>query len=192
MGGYADLAAGIVAERYGIPWRNARNLYIQTCGVPFFEQLDVIFGDLAENAACAEEFETRKVELARAARMDEATQATLETLHDAGCRLVVSSSGMQDHVERFAARSPGLFDLALGFGAGLAKGERHVSTVCAELGLARDELLFVGDSLRDGDLAAATGVTFVGKAGTFAHRDFARRFPDAPVIDAVPELLELL
>jgi phosphoglycolate phosphatase-like HAD superfamily hydrolase len=192
MGGYADLAAEIVADQYGLARRNARHLYLQTSGVPFFQQLDAIFGDLPENTACAEEFESRKADLALQARMDDATAATLETLRGLGFRLVVSSSGMQDHVERFAARSPGLFELALGFGVGLSKGEAHVATVCSELALDREELLFVGDSLRDGELAAAAGLGFVAKVGTFTRRDFSCRFPDASIIDAVDEILDIL
>jgi phosphoglycolate phosphatase len=192
MGTFADLAAEIIARRYSLTPRNARQLYLRTSGVPFAQQLDVIFGECGENAAASEEFESRKHQIAMAARMDGETARALESLKLDGFRLVVSSNGMQRHVERFAARSPGLFDLALGYGEGLGKGEPHVAAVCAEFGLARREITFVGDSLRDGELAAETGVGFVGRAGTFSRATFERRFPAAPVVDTVADLPALL
>jgi phosphoglycolate phosphatase-like HAD superfamily hydrolase len=197
MGTFADLAAEVMVERYGLLRRNARHLYLQTSGVPFAQQLEIIFGALSENAAAAEEFEARKAVVAGAAVMDDATRAAVIALRDAGVRLVVSSNGNQDHVEGFAARSGGLFELALGFsadahGGGLAKGEPHVALVCDRLGVRRERMAFVGDSLRDGELARETGLAFVARAGTFSRRDLERRFPEAPVVDAIAELPALL
>jgi HAD superfamily hydrolase (TIGR01549 family) len=192
MGAFADLAAEVMVERYGLLRRNARHLYLQTSGVPFAQQLEIIFGELAENRDAAAEFEARKAAVAGAAEMDGETRGAMESLRDAGVRLVVSSNGNQEHVEGFAARSGGLFELALGFGAGLAKGEPHVALVCDALGARRERMAFVGDSLRDGELAAQTGLSFIARAGTFSRRDLARRFPDAPVVDSLGELPALI
>jgi phosphoglycolate phosphatase-like HAD superfamily hydrolase len=185
---FADLAADVIARRYGLVLKNARNLYLQTSGVPFCQQLDVIFGDHEENAAAAMEFEARKHNLAAAAEMEPESLAALERLHRRGVNLVVSSNGMQEHVDRFAARTPGLFAMALGYGSGLHKGEPHVSRVCRALAVERDELAFVGDSLRDGELAASCSVRFVGRAGTFSRDELSARFPGAPIVDTIAEL----
>ena len=124
--------------------------------------------------------------------MDAETRAALEDVRARGVRLVVSSNGMQVHVDRFAARSSGLFDLALGFGGALAKGEPHIAIVEKVLSVRRDRLVFIGDSLRDGELAEASGVRFVGRSGTFTRLEMAARFPAVPVIDSVAELPALL
>jgi phosphoglycolate phosphatase len=187
MGAFADIAADVMAGRYGLSRRNARQLYLQTSGVPFCRQLEVIFGVHPENPAAALEFETRKHDVAAAARLDPATEAALKALRDKGIKLVVSSNGMQEHVDAFAERT-GLFDLALGFDGYEGKGEPHVRAVEEKLGVARDALLFVGDSLRDGEIAAAAGVRFCARAGTFAAEEFAARFPDAPVVASVADL----
>lgn len=192
MGAFADLAADVMVERYGLLRRNARHLYLHTSGVPFAQQLEIIFGELDENRAAAEEYEARKAAVASAATMDDATRAAMLALREAGVRLVVSSNGNQDHVEGFAARAGGLFELALGFGGGLAKGEPHVALVCDALGVRRERMAFVGDSLRDGELAAQTGLAFIGRAGTFSRRDLERRFPEAPVVDSLAELPALV
>ncbi len=191
MGAFADIAADVMASRFGLPKRNARQLYLQTSGVPFCRQLEVIFGEHPENDDAAAEFETRKHHVATAARLDPATEAALRTLRERGIKLVVSSNGMQEHVDAFAERT-GLFDLALGFDGSEGKGEPHVRAVEAKLGVARDALLFVGDSLRDGEIAAATGVRFCARAGTFAPEEFAARFPDAPVVSSVAHLASLV
>lgn len=188
MGAFADLAAEVMVARYGLLRRNARHLYLTTSGIPFAQQLETIFGELDENAAAAEEFEARKAAIAGAATMDVPTRAAVSALRDAGVRLVVSSNGNQEHVDGFAARAGGLFELALGFGGGLAKGEPHVATVCETLGVRRERMAFVGDSLRDGELAAQTGLSFIARAGTFSRRDLERRFPGAPVVETLAEL----
>jgi phosphoglycolate phosphatase len=192
MGRFADLATDVITRRYGLARRNARGLYLRTSGVPFSQQLEIMFGPHDGNAAAADEYETRKDAVARAATMDGGARAALEELRARGVTLVLSSNGMQAHVEDFADREGGLFTLALGFGGARHKGEPHVAEVCARLGMARADLVFVGDSLRDGELAAASGLRFVARAGTFTRADFARRFPDAPIVDHVAELPALL
>jgi phosphoglycolate phosphatase-like HAD superfamily hydrolase len=191
MGSFADLASEIIAKRYGLARRNARKLYLQTSGVPFCQQLDVIFGASATNAEAAEEYEQRKHGIATAAVMDERTRLALSALRRRGVRLVVSSNGMQEHVDGFAGRTGGLFELALGFGAGLAKGEAHIAQVGERLRIGRSEMAFVGDSIRDGELAQASGVRFIGRAGTFTRAELQARFPGAPVVDHVADVATL-
>jgi phosphoglycolate phosphatase-like HAD superfamily hydrolase len=185
---FADLAAEVMVEHYGLVFKNARRLYLQTSGVPFHQQLEVIFGDHENNAAASAEFERRKHGAASAAAMDPATRLALGELRRKGIGLVVSSNGMQSHVDAFAARTPGLFDLALGWSADSCKGEPHIATVCARLGSARRAMAFVGDSLRDGELAAESRVRFIGRAGTFSREEMTARFPGAPIVDSVAEL----
>jgi phosphoglycolate phosphatase len=191
MGEFADLAAEVMSARYGLARRNARKLYLQTSGVPFCQQLEVIFGACETNAVAADEFERRKHAIASAASMDEATRLALETLRARGVRLVVSSNGMQEHVDHFAARADGLFNLALGFGNGLGKGEPHIAEVIDRLGVSRAHLAFVGDSIRDGELAQSSGIRFIGRAGTFTRAEMQARFPEAPIVDHVAEIATL-
>jgi phosphoglycolate phosphatase-like HAD superfamily hydrolase len=185
---FADVAAEVMVEHYGLVFKNARRLYLQTSGVPFHEQLEVIFGDHENNPAASAEFERRKHAAASAAAMDDATRFALGKLKARGMGLVVSSNGMQSHVDAFAARTPELFDLALGWTEGSHKGEPHVTRVCERLGIRRKALAFVGDSLRDGELAAESRVRFIGRAGTFSREEMSARFPMAPIVDSVAEL----
>ncbi len=191
MSHFADLAAEVMSTHYGLARKNARKLYLQTSGIPFCDQLHVIFGECETNAVAAGEFERRKHAIASRAEMDESTRGALRGLRKRGVSLVVSSNGMQEHVDRFAARSADLFQMALGYGNGRGKGEPHVAQVCDQLGVSRARLAFVGDSLRDGELAQASGVRFIGRTGTFTRAEMQARFPEAPIVDHVAEIATL-
>ena len=69
------------------------------------------------------------------------------------------------------------FDLVLGFGGGMAKGKPHLDATSRAFGVDWQEMLFVGDSLHDGEIAEREGVPFVGVATTFSAERFMLRFP---------------
>ncbi len=194
MGGFADLAAEVMAKRLGLEQAAARRLYMETSGIPFRQQLEVIAPAHHENQASSDEFEERKRAVCDATSMDEATIRGLEHLRALGLKLVVSSNGAQHFVDDFARREAFQFDLVLGFDAarGLAKGPPHVDHTCRALGLAVPELVFCGDSLKDGELADQCGIPFVGRTGTFSHADFLSRDPAGSAVETITELAELL
>lgn len=194
MGAFADLAAAVMARAHGLDPASARRRYLETSGLPFHEQLAMICPGDPRNRAAAAEFEARKRAVCDAAVMTDETIAGLEALRACGYRLVVSSNTEQPFVDEFARRARLRFDLWLGFDAarGLAKGPAHVERVCRELGVRADELVFCGDSLKDAELAEASGVAFVGRLGTFAASDFRVRDPDAVAVSSMLELAELL
>lgn len=194
MGGFADLAAEVMAKRLGLEVAFARRRYMETSGIPFRQQLEVIAPGGAHNQASSDEFEERKRAVCDATSMDAETIAGLEQLRTLGLRLVVSSNGAQHFVDDFARRETFSFDLVLGFDAArdLAKGAPHVARTRDALGLELGQLLFVGDSLKDGELADACGIPFVGRTGTFTREDFLRRDPLGAAVDSIPELAQLL
>jgi phosphoglycolate phosphatase len=194
MPSFADLAADVLAARRGADRAWARARYLETSGIPFVRQLEIIDPGHPDNPAASGEFERRKLALCRAAPMDARTVAGLAALRALGLRLVVSSNTGQEVVDDFAAREAFRFDLALGFdpARGLGKGRPHVDRALATFGIAREQLVFVGDSIKDAELAEESGVAFVGRAGTFAVADFRRRDPRALTVDHIDELPALL
>jgi len=194
MDGFADLAAEIMATRQGLPAVQGRRRYLETSGIPFRQQLEVIHPGHAANQAASDEFEQRKRAVCDAAVMTDKTIAALERMRAAGMKLIVSSNSAQHFVDEFAARAAFRFDLALGFdaGAGLAKGLPHVQHTCSALLLRRDDIVFCGDSLKDGELARSCEIAFVGRLGTFTRDEFRRWDSKAPVVDDVEALAVLL
>jgi phosphoglycolate phosphatase-like HAD superfamily hydrolase len=187
----ADLATEVMEEVYETPRILARELYLATCGRPFVQQLEEIFPGDPRNAGASATFEGRKPARCGAIAMPTETRRALERLRRDGVRVAVSSNNGVENVATFAASAGFRFDLVLGFGGGLAKGKPHLDAASTAFGIARQEMLFVGDSLHDGEIAEREGVPFVGIATTFSPERFALRFPHVPVIRrfaALPEL----
>jgi phosphoglycolate phosphatase-like HAD superfamily hydrolase len=120
------------------------------------------------------------------------TRQALAFLQKAGIRIVVSSNNGTDNVDAFARDSRFPFDLVLGYGGGLAKGRPHVRRAMTEFGVAPFDMLFVGDSLHDGDIAGNEGMPFVGVAGTFSKERFTLRFPTIPVVQRFADIVGLI
>src|SRR6185369_12439926 len=80
MGGFADLAAEIMAARHGLDAVEGRRRYMETSGIPFRQQLEVIHPAHAQNDAASDEFEQRKRAVCDAAVMPEKTVAALDRM----------------------------------------------------------------------------------------------------------------
>jgi phosphoglycolate phosphatase-like HAD superfamily hydrolase len=187
----ADLATEVMESTYGTPRMLARELYLATCGLPFVKQLEEIYPGDPRNAGASDLFEGRKPAMCDQIRMPVETRRALERIRALGVRIAVSSNNGTTNVETFARNSDFPFDLVLGFGAGLAKGRPHLDAASKRFGVSRKEVLFVGDSLHDGEIAEREGIPFVGVATTFSPERFTLRFPHVPVIRrfaALPEL----
>jgi len=187
----ADLATEVMEARYETPRVLARELYLATCGLPFVKQLEEIYPGDPRNPEASAAFEAAKPARCGAITMPAETRRALERLRALGVRIAVSSNNGTDNVEAFARGAGFQFDLVLGFGDGMAKGKPHLDATSRAFGVDWQEMLFVGDSLHDGEIAEREGVPFVGVATTFSPERFMLRFPHIPVIRrfaALPEL----
>ena len=139
----ADLATEVIEARYATPRILARELYLATCGLPFEKQLEEIFPEDPRNADASAEFEGRKPALCGAIRMAPETRRALQEMRDLGVRIAVSSNNGIENVSAFARDAGFKFDLALGYGDGLAKGRAHL-----DADVARVRHLPPGDAVR--------------------------------------------
>lgn len=188
----ADLATDVLSEVHGMARPLARELYIATCGLPFIQQLDHIAPGDPRNGYASDLFEGRKPARCRSVRMPSDTRRALTDLRARGVKIVVSSNNGQVNVDAFVEDSGFPFDLVLGYGGGMAKGRTHVDRTLRTFGLSREDLLFVGDSLHDGEIAETERLAFVGLAGTFSRERFMLRFPHHAVVNRFSELTGLL
>jgi phosphoglycolate phosphatase len=187
----ADLATEVMGQIHGAPSALARELYIATCGLPFFRQLEAVFPGDPRNAEAARRFEAGKPERCNRIRMAVEVVRALDEMRSRGVFIAVSSNNGSENVAAFAASAGFAFDLVLGFGDGMSKGLPHIERAEAVFGFDRAQMLFVGDSLHDGEIAEREGLDFVGVAGTFSRERFALRFPETPVIKRFSELPRL-
>jgi phosphoglycolate phosphatase-like HAD superfamily hydrolase len=189
----AELAAELLEEVYGMPRLQGHELYLSTSGIPFIRQLDIICPGDTRNPAASARFEAEKPARCGSARLASDARRALIDLRSLGTRIVVSSNNGVKNVAAFARVTDFPFDLVLGYdGHGLAKGRPHISCAAAVFGATREDMVLVGDSLHDGEIAEREGIRFVGITGTFSRERFALRFPGVPVIDRLAEIPHLL
>ena len=154
----ADLATEVIEERYGTPRILARELYLATCGLPFVKQLEEIFPDDARNADASDRFEARKPARCNAIRMPADTRRALERPARAGRphRGLVE----QRHRERRppSRATPGSSSTWCSATAGAwRRGARTWTPRRVSSAPRRQEMLFIGDSLHDGEIAEREG-----------------------------------
>lgn len=189
MDGFADLAAELIEKYHKISWKLARAQYLQTSGIPFFQQLEIINPGAKANAACADEFETLKLKGFFDVAPSHETTLGLSILRNAGYHLVVSSNNFQTNLNEYLKIHRLPLDMSLGYdGCGLEKGRTHFMEVQKHFGVTCEDLLFCGDSIQDGEKAAVCGVPFIGKLGTFGHEQFMTRFPGIITVDNILDL----
>ncbi len=192
MGQFADLAGSIIEKAYNIAFEKARQLYLDTSGIPFFQQLEVLFPERADNPLLAQDFEERKIESFFSESFSEDTIKSMNALKAAGFKIGISSNNFQNLVEQFVQREEIGFDYVLGFKENFAKGKDHFFYVIEKANCQAEELLFVGDSLKDAEKAEQGGVQFIGKLGTFSQENFHKKFPGIDTISKLEELVEII
>lgn len=189
---YARIASLEVSKLYDIPVGTARQLYLETSGIPFFQQLNLIFGVDQRNPECAKRFERKKTIFLESIQLKEKTKDILYSIRSLGLSLAITSNNYQELLDAFIEKEPDLFEIVLGFGNGYSKGSTQFTRVIDTFGVDRRYILFVGDSLSDVRKSLAFGIDFVAVSGTLPFESFRSLFPSVPVISDLYELLELL
>ena len=192
MHGFADIASEIIDRHYGVGRQQARKMYYDTSGLPFFQQLDLLFPGQAANLSLAEEFEQRKLDGFFGRDFFPDTRATIDALRARRIKVAVCSNNFQDNVDRFVADRSMMFDYVLGFRDGFSKGPAHFDYLLAAEEAGKHEMVFVGDSLKDAEKAVDYGIEFIARTGIFSRGDFEDRFPQIQIIDALSQLIELI
>ena len=192
MNAFADIAARVMPKHLAIDSATARRKYLESSGIPFFQQLEILFPGHPANEKTAEEFERIKLEGYFEEPLYADAAKTVRRLRESGIRTIVSSNNFQHLVERFVEGRPIEFDMVLGFKEGFAKGADHFRHIESFLGVPREGMTFVGDSLKDGERALQYGIEFIAKEGIFTRNEFQRKFPGARVISTLSDLIDIV
>ncbi|MBI2980853.1 MAG: HAD family hydrolase [Deltaproteobacteria bacterium] len=192
MDSFTLLAAEVMQAVYQLPLEEGSQAYIRTSGLPFREQLELIFPNDTRNPIACQRFESaKKVNYLEKEFCKDAGE-TIGYLQSKGIKVVVSSSNYQELVEEFLRRKEIQLDLVLGWRPNFSKGRDHFGRVREVLTVSNESILFVGDSLKDGERARESSVDFIGKTGLFSANDFRDHFPGVWVIDHLSELKSIL
>jgi phosphoglycolate phosphatase-like HAD superfamily hydrolase len=187
-----DLAARLLRTRYGMTDAQARQAYVETTGLPFCRQIEIIAPGNGLNQATVEEFEADKVRHLKDFRFFADALPVLVALRSQGFKVCLSS-GNYEGLIRDVLRSRGLVvDLVMGYRPGFEKGPQHFDEAARTFGVALDDVLFVGDSVRDGLAAGQAGVRFIARLGLVSRQEIGERLPDVPVVDSLYDVLPIL
>ncbi|MEB2836308.1 MAG: HAD family hydrolase [Desulfurococcales archaeon] len=166
MGAYAELAAGLVEARAGLPRGEALRLYLETAGMAFRDQLRLmgLTGGLAE--ALAREFEEGKRRILSRLRLHPKVEWLASQLRARGLRVIVSTNN-ECSVVNSNKELTRVFDAILCHdpARGTGKGEPHLRLIEERLGVERCEVVFIGDSDYDLSLYRPLGVRVLRTRG---------------------------
>ncbi len=192
MSGFADIAADVI-NRFNpeISWERARERYLETSGNPFFQQLEIITPGDPNNSEKARIFEQTKIDGFFKSYFTVEVKDTINMLRASGSIAGIASNNFQELIDRFVANEKLEFDIVLGFRDGFEKGPAHFDHVRERFNLSKEDLTFVGDSLKDAEKAFSYGIKFVGICGTFKREDFIKFRSDIVTINSLKELLYL-
>lgn len=192
MEGFADLAAELIERDYNLPFKEGRRNYITTSGIPFKHQLEVMFPGDTRNFRVQKEFETRKQDVFFNTPLDDDTVLALNGLQELGIKVIVSSNNYHEFVLKYFNKyNKFSFDMILGYKDGFAKGKAHILHVINEFRITEKEMIFVGDSLHDGDVAQELGIPFIGRIAIRTKEEFLERFPDIYCVRRLTQILNL-
>ncbi len=190
MSGFADIAAKVI-NRFNpeISFEKARTRYLETSGNPFFQQLEIITPGDPANKEKAGIFEETKIEGFFNSTFTTEVRETINMLRAQGHIVGIASNNFQELIDRFVENEKLDFDIILGFREGFEKGPAHFDFAREKFNLEKEDITFVGDSLKDAEKAFAYGLKFVGICGTFKRADFLKYRSDIVTIESIKELL---
>ncbi|MCZ6626300.1 MAG: HAD hydrolase-like protein, partial [Deltaproteobacteria bacterium] len=167
------MAITVLTQDYKLSRTLARRKYLATTGLPFAEQIDLLFPGNSKNHQAVHTFESAKLNVLLSQPLMPKALSTLRYLATHHIKTFICSSTSQGLLADYI-KARGLGPLLDGYsGHSTQFGKlQQITSVLQSTQLPPHEVLFVGDSLTDAHLARETKVNFVGLTGTFRSRDF--------------------
>ena len=126
---FADRAARLIQNNYGIEFSKARMLYLETSGFQFSRQLKKIFPGSGLNKKVAEEFEEWKKSILKDEHeLRDGAADMIQELIDNNLIVCLSSNNRQENVDYITKRWKVKINAVLGYRQdGFEKGNAHFS-----------------------------------------------------------------
>jgi phosphoglycolate phosphatase-like HAD superfamily hydrolase len=194
MNELAEISSNLLNRYFEIAVPIAKRLYIETSGLPFCEQVEIIFPGSVKNSSVVKEFEELKESTFWKHRLFPDVPDVLEYLKAMGYIVAVSSSNFEYIIREYMEKQGVEAHEVLGFiqEKGFTKGKPHFDYIHNKHGIDFSDIVFVGDSIKDGLKAISCGVYFIGKTGINKREQFISALGDINVIDSLSELKEIL
>ena len=183
------IGVAIMMKYYRISKEDATQRYRSTTGLPYEHQIKSNFPGDARNDVAIEEFEQLKIDKIFDQKLFPDTVKVVEELKREGFDVFVSSSTFQPTIEEYFRRREiiHLFNAIVGYRPGFEKGADHFNYISREFGVPFDDMVFVGDSLKDQKRAEGF-CRFIALTGMFTEEDFRNQKHNGPVIHSLSEI----
>jgi phosphoglycolate phosphatase-like HAD superfamily hydrolase len=187
-----DVAASLLSARYGMAHEDARQAYIETTGLPFVKQIEIVFPADSRNASTVEAFEREKRRHMMEFELFPDVLPTVAEIRRHGIKVCVSSGNVEDLITRLLKSRDLEVDLVMGYRPGFEKGPDHFEFARRVFSSTLDRIVFVGDSYKDWLSADAMGIRFIARAGLHDSQELSVLLPGVPVVDSLDQALPLL
>ncbi|MHA1212028.1 MAG: HAD family hydrolase [Candidatus Heimdallarchaeota archaeon] len=185
-------AVRLITATYDLTDDDARTKYRRTSGLPFVQQINILFPNNPNNDEVVTQFEQEKVEGIFDLPLFDDAKETLTHLRDEGYLVAISSSTIQSILEKFCKKSELKVDQILGYRPGFEKGKHHFDYLKEKFKLLSSEMVYIGDSLKDCERAQGSNILFIGKIGMFTREHFNEISTSNITINTLSELKELI
>ena len=168
-----DLATRLLVEHYDLHEEEARDQYLRTSGLDFAAQMELIFPKHPQNGQVVADFEKKKRETVLEHPLFPAAIPTLKFFQGLGISRFVCSSTPEELLDRYWRSSPVVIpaDGYYGMKQDQNKSSR-IGSILKDQDLQPREVIFVGDSLKDGEIAVSKGIQFIGINRIFTEAEF--------------------
>ena len=191
MGSFANYAATLMRRHYGLLHESGYSQYMDTSGLPFRQQLEVIFPEDLNNEDVANQFEDWKVETLDDATFRPEVEDIFDGLRGLGLQIAISSNNLQQNVDHVSQQFPSQIDVVLGLRDDrFHKGEPHFQWLERHHDVNRSEMVFVGDSLNDCRIAMECNVPFLAFPTTFSIEQFLSVDPNVECVDPITRIVD--
>jgi phosphoglycolate phosphatase-like HAD superfamily hydrolase len=183
----------VMMRNYPVTFEEATKRYRSTTGLPYEQQIKLNFPNDEHNETAISEFEKLKIDRIFDQELFPDTEATLKRIKDMGIDVFVSSSTFQSTIEEYFRRKglAGAFVEILGYRPGFEKGAHHFNHVKSKYNIPLNEVVFVGDSLKDYERSRGF-CKFIGVERMFSQQDFRKVGHTGPVVRQLSQVPPLL
>jgi phosphoglycolate phosphatase len=188
-----SIGVEMMMKYFKVTKEEATQRYRSTTGLPYEQQVKMNFPDHPMCEAAIEEFEQLKIDRIFDQHLFDDTEETVRELNKKGFDIFVSSSTFQPTIEEYFRRLGMMeqFKGILGYRPGFEKGADHFNHIHNKYKIEFDEMLFVGDSLKDFERSQGF-CKFIGITGMFNSDDFVSKGHDGHLIRNLSEVISII
>ncbi|MHA1125112.1 MAG: HAD family hydrolase [Candidatus Heimdallarchaeota archaeon] len=185
-------AVRLIIQNYSLLEDDARTKYRNTTGLPFEQQIGILFPDHEKNEFVIKEFEKEKIEGIFDLPLFSDAKETIDFLRENDYLVAISSSTTQPIIEKYCKENDLVVDQILGYRPGFEKGKDHFNFLIEKFDVVNTEMIYVGDSLKDCERAQGSDIIFIGRFGMFTREDFDKISKSKLYISELAELKEII